>query len=210
MPVLRRNILAGLAGACALPWSGLDPAYARAVADAAGRAPVSRLWMKREQTGEQVSAIVRGPAGYHAPDHHMLSWLMRDVQDGNAAVWIDPRLFDLLADIQGAMSAVHGSVVPLVITSGYRTPDHNSRLEGAARASLHLNGCAADLKVPGYDSRALAFAGALYARGGVGVYPTFCHLDTGAVRAWAGGDKPAGGKPVTGTPLPSAQKSQTP
>lgn len=44
----------------------------------------------------------------------MLSWLLRDVDDGDAAVWIDPRVFDLLAAVQGAMSAVHGAVVPLI------------------------------------------------------------------------------------------------
>lgn len=207
MPVSRRNFLAGLAGACCtLPWAGLDPAYARALSDAAWRAPVTRLWMKREMTGEQVSAIVRGPMGYHAPDHHMLSWLMRDVKDGDKAVWIDPRLFDLLADIQGAMSAVHGNVVPLIVTSGYRTPEHNNKLEGAARASLHLSGRAADLKVPGYDSRALAYAGALYARGGIGVYPSFTHLDTGPVRAWSsGGATPVRPAPI-GTPLPTTSQ----
>ena len=109
---------------------------------------------------------------------------------------LDPRLFDLLASVQGAMSAVHGSAVPLIVTSGYRTPKHNAGLEGAARASLHLAGRAVDLKASGYAPVAVAVAGALCGRGGVGIYPNFCHLDIGEARVWGRGRKAPPGQPA--------------
>ncbi|MGN7126790.1 YcbK family protein [Methylorubrum thiocyanatum] len=201
MPVSRRSLLTGLVAAAAAPLAGLDPAYAAALAGTAGLPPPPRLWLRRERTGEEVSAILRTPAGANHPDLVMLSWLLRDVEDGSAAVWIDPRLFDLLAGIQGAMSHVHGAVVPLIVTSGYRTPRHNAGLEDAARSSLHLAGCAADVKAVGYGPGAVATAGALHARGGVGIYPSFCHLDVGRVRAWAGGSLTGARQPQPGTPI---------
>ncbi len=149
-----------------------------------------------------MSAIVRTPAGYNGRDLLLLSWLLRDVGDASSAVWIDPRLFDLLAAVQGAMSAVHGSAVPLIVTSGYRTPKHNAGIEGAARGSLHLAGLAADVKAVGYAPDAVAVAGALCGRGGIGIYPLFCHLDIGQARSWAGGRKaPPAGHPPPGTPI---------
>jgi hypothetical protein len=33
-------------------------------------------------------------------------------------------------------SAVHGSPLPVMVTSGYRTPEHNAALENAARNSM--------------------------------------------------------------------------
>ena len=204
MPVSRRNLLTGLAATAALAGLGPDRAFAAALAEAAPRVPVTQLWLRRDSTGEEVSAIVRAGADYARADLLLLSWLLRDVSDESAAVWIDPALFDLLASVQAALSAVHGAVLPLVVTSGYRTRRHNDRLEGAARSSLHLRGQASDLKVPGYDAGAVALAGALFRRGGVGIYPGFCHLDIGHTRVWTGGVKPAPPAGlVPGTPLPS-------
>ncbi len=203
MPVSRRKLLAGFAGAFA-GLAGCDPAYARALAAVPAPVPAPvRLWLRREGTKEEVSAIVRTPDGYNANDLLLLSWLLRDVGDASAAVWIDPRLFDLLAAVQGAMSAVHGSAVPLIVTSGYRTPKHNAGLEGAARASLHLAGRAVDLKASGYAPDAVAVAGALCGRGGVGIYPNFCHLDLGEARVWGGKRKSPPGQPAPGTPSPN-------
>jgi uncharacterized protein YcbK (DUF882 family) len=202
MPVSRRSLLAGIAGTLAGALPGLDRAYAAALAAVPVLAEPTRLWLRREGTGEEVSAIVRTPDGYNTRDLLLLSWLLRDVGDGSSAVWIDPPLFDLLASVQGAMSAVHGSAVPLIVTSGYRTPNHNAGIEGAARGSLHLAGRAVDIKAVGYRPDAVAVAGALCGRGGVGIYPSFCHLDVGATRSWAGRRKarPAG-HPAPGTPI---------
>lgn len=207
MPVSRRSFLTALAGAAAMPLAGLDPAYAAALVGTTGLPAPNRLWLRREGTGEEVSAVLRTPAGANHADLVMLSWLLRDVADGSAAVWIDPRLFELLAAVQGAMSAIHGSVVPLIVTSGYRTPRHNAGLEDAARSSLHLAGRAVDLKAVGYGPGAVAMAGALQAHGGVGIYPSFCHLDIGRTRAWSGGPKAFPSRqPAPGTPIASPQE----
>ena len=90
--------------------------------------------------------------------------------------------------------------MPMIVTYGYRLPLHNAEIEGAAKASLHLAGRAADLRAAGYGADAVAVAGALCGRGGVGIYPKFCHLDIGKARVWAGGRKPAG-QPAPGTPI---------
>lgn len=210
MPVSRRNLLAGFASGAALAGLRPDRAYASALAAVAPRVPVTQLWLRRDATGEEVSAVVRNQAGYDPHELLMLSWLMRDVTDGSAAVWIDPGLFDLLAAVQTAMSAVHGAVLPLVVTSGYRTQRHNDRIEGAARASLHLRGQATDLRVPGYDAGAVAMAGALFGRGGIGIYPKFCHLDIGHTRVWTGGKAAAPSQPTPGSPLPAPPTPQEP
>ena len=101
-------------------------------------------------------------------------------------MWIEPRLLDLVAGVQAAMSAVHGAPVPLVLLSSYRTAQHNARIETAARNSMHLYGYAADLTAPGYPPRAVTLAASFYAQGGIGLYDRFTHLDVWRVRVWAG------------------------
>ena len=52
--------------------------------------------------------------------------------------------------------------------------------------TMHLAGRAADVAVEGIPSAVLAKLAARFEAGGVGVYPTFVHVDTGPVRAWTG------------------------
>ncbi|RYB01867.1 YcbK family protein [Lichenibacterium ramalinae] len=182
---------AACAGAAAL-FAGASP-IERAFAAEAARAAVAeparvgrdRLWLRRT-TGAEVEARFRGADGFDAAQVLMLSWFMRDLVDADRAVWIEPRLFDLVAAVQSGMSLVHGGPLPLVLLSGYRTPAHNAALEGAARNSMHLYGYAADLRAPGYSPRAIALAASFFARGGIGLYDGFTHLDVWKVRTWAG------------------------
>ena len=63
--------------------------------------------------------------------------------------------------------------VPIYVTSGYRTPDHNKRI-GGSPASLHLRGKAADWYIPTYtlkDMYRLAILVPEFRQGGIGVYP---------------------------------------
>lgn len=101
--------------------------------------------------------------------------------------YIDPRLLDVLFIIQtwlkqeGRRSDIH-------ILSGYRTPTHNFRLEGAAKQSLHMKGMAADIYIPNLDTKVLAVMSRYVGAGGVGIYldRNFIHIDTGAIRTWRG------------------------
>lgn len=67
---------------------------------------------------------------------------------------------------------------PVVVTSGYRTPEYNAKVGGAAK-SRHMLGIAADIQISGVKPADVA----TYARtlmptyGGIGIYSTFTHID---------------------------------
>jgi uncharacterized protein YcbK (DUF882 family) len=99
---------------------------------------------------------------------------------------IDVRLLDLLHRVQAAV----GSTRPFDVISGYRSPASNRMLAestaGVARRSLHMEGKAIDVRLPGLPLAELRRAGLTLQGGGVGYYPDsgFVHLDVGRVRAW--------------------------
>jgi len=145
------------------------------------------LQLFREANGESIAVKYRTDEGYYRQALAELSWFWRDVRDNDQAIWIDPALLDFISSVQSTMAAIHGKMLPFILTSGYRTPLHNMKVEGAARNSLHRLGQAGDLKVPGYPPRAIAIAGMTFKGGGVGVYPRFTHLDVGQLRCWPRG-----------------------
>ncbi|MHB2265196.1 YcbK family protein [Aliihoeflea sp. PC F10.4] len=74
----------------------------------------------------------------------------------------------------------------VIVTSGYRSPEHNRRVRGA-RASQHMACAAADIHVPGVHKLKVAeFVRAMPRRGGVGTYchTEAIHVDTGPERDW--------------------------
>ena len=73
---------------------------------------------------------------------------------------------------------------PMLVTSGYRSPEYNLRV-GGAQASYHMLGRAFDIKVR-EGARHMDIAQAALAEGftGFGFYPTFVHIDTGPWRSW--------------------------
>ncbi|MEN3793972.1 D-Ala-D-Ala carboxypeptidase family metallohydrolase [Fulvimarina sp. MAC3] len=74
----------------------------------------------------------------------------------------------------------------VVVTSGYRSPEHNRRVRGATR-SQHMACKAADIIIPNTNSKAVAaFVKSLPGRGGVGTYchTQAIHIDTGPKREW--------------------------
>lgn len=105
-------------------------------------------------------------------------------QDGSDAVLVAPRLVMVLETIRAHFDA------PVVIHSGYRTPQYNAKVGGVAH-SQHCYGTAADITVKGQTPAAVA----AYARqlmpdwGGVGVYAKkgFTHIDVREKRSdWTG------------------------
>jgi uncharacterized protein YcbK (DUF882 family) len=99
---------------------------------------------------------------------------------------IDRRLLDLLYTMQCKLECRQ----PFHIISGYRTPHTNAALRarggGVAKKSLHMQGRAIDIRLPGIDSSVVRRVAMSLKAGGVGYYrrSNFIHLDTGPVRSW--------------------------
>ena len=114
-----------------------------------------------------------------------LDHLLRDFRTEDVHP-IDPRLFDVLYDLQ----VLADREAPFEIVSGYRSPATNAALRGhsggVAKHSLHMEGKAIDLRMTGYDTRKLRDLALSMRCGGVGYYASsnFIHLDTGRVRSW--------------------------
>jgi uncharacterized protein YcbK (DUF882 family) len=89
--------------------------------------------------------------------------------------------------VQQALFA-QGVRAPIVVHSGYRTPETNAVTEGAAYNSLHMYGRAVDFDVPGVATSDLAdLCWSCPRSGGVGYYGGgWVHLDTGPHRYWTG------------------------
>jgi uncharacterized protein YcbK (DUF882 family) len=116
-----------------------------------------------------------------------LNQVLRDHRSGETGD-IDPRLFDQLH----ALAECAGCAPHYQVISGYRSPASNAQLrassKGVAKHSLHMEGRAIDVRLPGTACNRLRdFALGMQA-GGVGYYAksNFVHLDTGRVRSWAG------------------------
>ena len=71
----------------------------------------------------------------------------------------------------------------IIINSGYRHPAYNKRIGGSPN-SQHLLAKAADIRIAGYTPKQVAaiveklIGEGKMKIGGIGVYPTFVHLDT--------------------------------
>lgn len=77
---------------------------------------------------------------------------------------------------------------PVVVTSGYRCPDHNKAV-GGARNSYHTRGMAADIWVYAISPQQLAEMAEEVGFDGIGVYPVqgFVHVDVRGYRVrWEG------------------------
>lgn len=66
----------------------------------------------------------------------------------------------------------------VIVTSGYRTPEHNAAVGGHPN-SYHKQGLAADIVVSGMTSAQIAAVARDVGFTGIGVYPTsgHCHVD---------------------------------
>ena len=102
---------------------------------------------------------------------------------------MDPGLYDIMHALRNSLKARS----PYQIISGYRAPATNERLRttrggGVAKRSLHMDGKAVDLRIPGVPLKELRDAALELKAGGVGYYPgsDFVHVDTGKVRSWSG------------------------
>jgi uncharacterized protein YcbK (DUF882 family) len=109
----------------------------------------------------------------------------RDYRTGQTKS-IDPHLLDLLYKLHTAL----GTSQPFDLISGYRSPATNQWLvthtAGVSSHSMHMQGKAADIRVPEVPLETLRDTAKSLHAGGVGYYPAsnFVHVDTGRVRYW--------------------------
>jgi uncharacterized protein YcbK (DUF882 family) len=146
------------------------------------------LALDHTHTHERIELVYASGEHYVPQALGSLNHFLRDHYSGDVGQ-IDPQLFDLLHNVRQAL----GSGVPLSyqIISGYRSPLTNARLRsarggGVASHSLHMEGKAIDIRLPGVPLAELRDAALSLKAGGVGYYPRdqFVHIDTGRVRTW--------------------------
>ncbi len=136
-------------------------------------------------TGERLSALYCESGRYLQPALHEINRVLRDHHNGKVLP-IAPALLDLLFLLRTSLD----SDDPIEVICGYRSPETNAMLArrraGVARHSLHMQGKAIDLRVPGRRLADVRLAAIELRRGGVGYYPkpAFVHVDVGRVRHW--------------------------
>ncbi|MBC3916616.1 YcbK family protein [Undibacterium sp. CY18W] len=148
----------------------------------------------RPATGERSKILYWKDGEVLESAYQQLCHLLRDV-NGKKTAPIDPKLLETLWATQ-AYVARFGVSRPLEILSGYRTQASNQRLieEGvpAARKSLHMEGKAADIRIPQLHEEILGELIQSFRQGGVGFYYRqtaqggWIHTDTGLQRSWKG------------------------
>ena len=144
-----------------------------------------RLHLVNEHTGDDVDVVYYTHGLYIYENLGRLNHLMRD-RRANLATQMDTTLFNQLFLLQQAL----GTDEPVHVLSGYRTPETNAKLrrrsKGVAKYSLHMEGRAADIYVPGFSVKKIHEVASGFEAGGVGVYTrsNFVHVDTGEVRHW--------------------------
>lgn len=136
-------------------------------------------------TGETLTAAYFDQGQYQPDALSAIDRLMRDWRTDTVHP-IDPAVYDQLFRLQAKVETAG----TFHIICGYRSPATNAMLsersDGVAKHSLHMDGKALDLNLPGRDLAQLHAAALSLAAGGVGYYPAsdFIHMDTGRVRSW--------------------------
>ncbi|HSV02934.1 MAG TPA: DUF882 domain-containing protein [Phenylobacterium sp.] len=151
---------------------------------AAATAPRS-LSLHNLHTGESLRATYFEDGAYLPDALEAMNHLLRDFRTGEAHP-IAPGLLDLVSILRNRVE----SDQTVQVISGYRSPATNAALRershGVAAHSLHMQGMAMDIRLPGVDLAHLRDAALDLRRGGVGYYPDsdFVHVDVGRVRRW--------------------------
>lgn len=142
---------------------------------------------RRADTGERRQIqFYRSDAGYDGSAYRNVCWLLRDAKDQNTMIGVDVGLLNLIYAMQ-EWARLSGRPDPVItVNSAYRTPRRNATIEGAAKNSMHTYGKAIDFTMRGVDLYQLQQMAKYYSVGGVGIYDSFIHLDTGRVRSWRG------------------------
>lgn len=138
-------------------------------------------------TGERIHATYWAEGSYLSEGLAAINNLLRDHRTGETYE-IDRNLLDMLQLLHYKVDSQN----EFHVISGYRSPKTNAQLNtqsnGVAKRSLHMQGKAIDIRLPGHQLANLRKAALSMQSGGVGYYPKsdFIHIDTGRVRQWSG------------------------
>jgi len=143
------------------------------------------LRMVNVHTWEKLDIVYYIDGMYIDESLQKIDYVMRDRRSGKTHR-MDINLLDDLERLHSSFNTKER----IHLLSGYRTPETNAKLrkrsKGVAKYSLHMEGRAADIYIPGIKTRHLQRAALDMRAGGVGFYKKshFVHIDTGRVRHW--------------------------
>jgi len=181
----RRFITWGLVGAAPMiipgaAWARMHVKPSRNIAKVASRT----LSFYNLHTGESLRTVYWEQGEYVPGALEDINYLLRDFRRDEVKP-IDTSLLDLLVKLrERLLSNEHFEVI-----SGYRSPQTNAMLHaeggGVSAHSLHMDGRAIDIRIPGRALSLVRAAAWSLQSGGVGYYPgRFVHVDNGRVRWW--------------------------
>src|SRR5262245_49482062 len=163
------------------PYTTLGRSYFQPVTTS----PEKAVALYNTHTGESVNAVYWVQGEYLPEALSAVDRVLRDHRTDEIKP-IDPLLLDLLHGISEELGCAH----PFSIISAYRSPETNAFLRFMSRRvaehSLHMDGKAVDLRMPGWASYTVRRVAVELRMGGVGYYPraNFVHVDVGPVRYW--------------------------
>ena len=180
MRLSRRVFLRSVGFACPASALWVPSAFAEFA-----KAEVRSLAFDNLHTGERLK-LDYWIQGTYVPDAlSSINHLLRDFRTGDVHT-IERTLLDLLVMLRQRLE----TTAALAVISGYRSPKTNAMLHeassGVASQSLHMQGKAIDIRVPGRPLAAVHQIALAMQAGGVGYYPKsdFVHVDVGRVRRW--------------------------
>ena len=143
------------------------------------------LLLYNVHTGQKLDADYFAQGRYQDNALKKINYVLRDYRTGDIKP-IRRELLDLLYFISRTLDRPPR----FHIISGYRSPETNAMLRRrsnkVAKNSLHMEGEAVDIRIPGCDTTWLRGVCMNLKAGGVGYYPKseFVHVDIGPVRYW--------------------------
>lgn len=178
--MLSRRKFLSLCGALSLS-TGLPFSAARAAVNSESRS----LKFYNLHTGEKLD-VTYFEKGIYQPDAmHEISKVLRDHRTGDVKY-----MHTVLMDLLYLLRLEVDSEQAFHVISGYRSPKTNQMLfektNGVRVDSLHMQGRAIDIRIPGIKLPDLRQAALNMQSGGVGYYQksNFIHIDTGPTESW--------------------------
>jgi uncharacterized protein YcbK (DUF882 family) len=162
----------------------LNPISALAAFDSKSKA-IKTLAFYNTHTQERLLVCYSRSGKYDQKALSQINYILRDHRSGEVKA-IDTRLLEMLHEL----SLKTSPQTPFHVISGYRSPKTNKKLRkkstGVATRSLHMQGKAIDIRLPGFKTRQLRNVARHLKIGGVGYYAKsdFVHVDIGRVRYW--------------------------